>query len=105
MEDNHIITTTPRGGTYRHKCRMCFKMMSTRSAIHQHCVKEHIPKDYIDFRYPFCLEELAVIASGDEDKYNNEVDPRTLPLQPGILIPREQHPVDSNAPSGLEWYT
>ena len=54
------------------------------------------------FRYPFCLEELAVIASGDEDKYNKEVDPRTLPLRPGILIPREQHLVDTNAPSGLD---
>ena len=84
---------------------MWFNGMSTRSTIHQRCVKEQVPKNYIDFSYPFCLEELDVIASGDEDKYNNEVDPRTIPLRPGILIPREQHPVDTNAPSGLEWYT
>ena len=54
--------------------------MSTRSAIHQHCIKEHVPNDYVNFRYPFHLEVLAVNASGDKDKYNYEVDPRTLPL-------------------------
>ena len=80
MAVNQIITTTTRGGPYRYKCRMCFKEMSTRSGIRQHCVQEHVPRCYVNFRYPFQQEELAIIASGDEDKYKDKVDPRSLPL-------------------------
>ena len=79
--------------------------MKTRAAIYQHCAKNHIPKEYIDLRCPFLQDKLAVIACGDKDRYNAEVNPRTLPLRPGILLPREQHPVDNNIPLGLEWYT
>ena len=61
--------------------------------------------DYVDFRYPFHLGEWAIIASGGKDKYNDEVDPRTLPLRSGILILRKQYPVDTNTQSGLESYT
>ena len=88
MSVNHIITTTTRGGTYRYKFRMCFKEMSTRFGIRQHCVQEHVQRCYIDFRYPFHLGESAIIASGDKDKCNNKVDQGTLPLQLGILILR-----------------
>ena len=57
----------------------------------------------MDLRCPFLQDKLAVIACGDEDRYNTEVNPRTLPLQPGILLTREQHSVDTNPPLGLEW--
>ena len=76
-----------------------------RAGIYQHCAKNHIPKEYVNLRYPFLEDELAVITSRNEDKYNSEVNPRNLPLQPGILLPREHLPVDTNTPSGLEWYT
>ena len=69
---------------------MSLKEMCTRSATCRHCIQEHVPRDYVDFRYPFHLGELAIIPSGDEDKYNDEVNPRTPPLRPGILILREQ---------------
>ena len=46
-----------------------------------------------------------MIASRDEDKYNAEVDPRNLSLRPSILLPRESLPVNTDTPSGLEWYT
>ena len=58
----------------------------------------------MDFRYPFKEHEIAIITSGDEDCYNKEVDPRNLPLRPGILIPREVQLIEGNTPSGLEWY-
>ena len=67
---------------------MCFVEMRTRAAIYQHCAKRHIQKEYVDLCYPFHEEELSVIASKDEDKFNTEVDPRNLPLRPGILLPR-----------------
>jgi hypothetical protein len=84
---------------------MCFTEMKTKAAIHQHCAKNHIPKEYVDLRCPFLQDKLAIIACGDKDRYNAEVNPRTLPLRPGILLPWEQHPVDTNTQSGLEWYT
>ena len=99
---NLIITATRKGGAYRYKCKMCFVGMKTRAAIYQHCAKSHIPKEYVDLRYPFSKEELAVIASRDEDKYNTEFNPRNLPLRPGILLPHEHLPVDIDTPSGLE---
>ena len=83
---NHIITTTNRGKRIGISAEC-----ATRSAIRQHCVQEHVPRDYVDFRYPLHLGELAIITSGDEDKYKDEFDPRILPLRPGILILREQH--------------
>ena len=102
---NFIITATSVGGAYRYKCKMCFVEMRTRAAIYQHCAKRHIPVEYVDLHYPFHEEEIAVIASRDKDKYNADVDPRNLPLRPGILLPREYQPVDIDTPSGLEWYT
>ena len=84
---------------------MCFIEMKNRAAIYQHCSQKHIPKDYVDLRYPFKVEEIAIITSGDEDRYNKDVDPRNLPLRPGILIPRDHLPVDGNTPSGPKWYT
>ena len=54
-------------------CRMCFKEMPLRSGVRLHCVKENVPRNYVDFRYPFYAEELEVIASGNEDRYNDEV--------------------------------
>ena len=83
---------------------MCFIEMKNRAVIYQHCSQKHIPKDYVDLRYPFKVEEMAIITSGDEDRYDKDVDPRNLPLRPGILIPRDHQPVDGNTPSGLEWY-
>ena len=102
---NFIIRAMSTGGAYRYKCQMCFLEMRTRAAIYHHCAQKHIPKYYLNLRYPFQEGEIAVITSGDEDRNNKDVDPRNLPLQPGILLPREHQPVDSNTPSGLEWYT
>ena len=59
---------------------MCFIEMKNRAAIYQHCSQKHIPKEYGNLRYPFKVEEIAVITSGDKDRYNKDVDPRTLPL-------------------------
>ena len=53
---------------------MCFIEMKIRAVIN------HIPKEYVDLRCPFLQDKLAVIACGDEDRYNAEVNPRTLPL-------------------------
>ena len=61
---NYIIAATNRGDTYRYKCRMCIKEMTTRVTIYQHCLKNHVQKEYVDLRYPCRLEELAIIASG-----------------------------------------
>ena len=58
----------------------------------------------MDFRYPFKVEEIAIITCGDEDRYNKNVDPRNSPLRPGILIPQDLQSTDGNTPSGLEWY-
>ena len=102
---NFIIRATSAGGAYRYRCQICFVKMRTRAAIYQHCAQKHILKEYVHLRYPFQEGEIAVITSGDEDMYNKYVDPRNLPLRPGILLPREYQPVDSNTPSGLEWYT
>ena len=93
------------GRAYRYRFKMCFVEMRTRAAIYQHCAQKHIPKEYVDLRFRFQEGEIAVITSGEEDRYNKDVDPRNLPLRPGILLPREYQPVDSNIPSGLEWYT
>ena len=43
-------------------------------------------------------------ASGDEDRYNNKVRPRTLPLRYGICILREPLPNDLDGAAGLNWY-
>ena len=102
---NFSIRATSAGGAYRYRCQMCFHQMRNRAAIYQHCAQKYIPKEYIDLRYLFQEGEIAVITSGDEDRYNKDVDPRNLLLRPGILLPREYQPVDSNTPSGLEWYT
>ena len=74
--------------------------------MYQHCSQIHIPKEYMDFRYPFTFkeQEITIISSGDGDCYNKDVDPRNSPLRPGILIPRELQLTDGNTPSGLEWY-
>ena len=74
----YIITATYTGDTYRYNCKMCFTEMKTRAAIYQQCAKNHIPKEYVDLRYPFLQDKLAVIASRDDDMDNAEVDPRTL---------------------------
>ena len=95
MAVNQIITTTTRRGTTQYKCRMCFKEMPSRSDIRLHCAEEHVPRNYIDFRYLFR-------ASGYED--NDEMDPRSLPLRPGILILWEPQPIDADTPSGLDQY-
>ena len=58
----------------------------------------------MDFRYPFKEHEIAIITSGDKDRYKKDVDPRNSPLRSGILIPYEVQPIDGNTPSGLEWY-
>ena len=84
---------------------MCFIEMRKRALIYQHCAKLHIPKEYVDLCYPFQEEEIAVIASRDEDKCNTDVDPRNLPLRPGIMLPRDHQSVDIDTLSGLEWYT
>ena len=72
--------------------------------MYQHCSQNHIPKEYVEFRYPFKEEEIEIITSGDEDCYNKDIDPRNLPLRPGILIPQELQLTDGKTPSGLGWY-
>ena len=101
---NHLIRATNAGGSHRYRCHMCFIETRTRAKMYRHCSQTHIPKEYVDFRYPFKEHEIAIITSGDEDRYNKDVNPRNLPLRPGILIPREVQPIDGNTPSGLEWY-
>ena len=100
---NHLIRTTNAGGTHQYRCHMCFVEKRTRASIYQHCSQTHIPKEYVDLRYPFNEQEIAIISSGDEDRYNKDVNPRNSPLRPGILITSKVQPIDGNTPSGLEW--
>ena len=64
----------------------------------------HIPQEHVDYRYPLSQSDLRVIASRDEDRYNNEVRPRTLPLRDGICILREPLLNDPDGAAGLNWY-
>ena len=84
---NFIIRATSAGGSHWYRCQMCFIKMKTKAAMYQHCSQNHIPKEYVDFRYPFKVKEIAIITSGDEDCYNKDVDPRNSSLRLGILIP------------------
>ena len=68
---NHIIRATNAGGSNRYRCHMCFIETKTRAAMYQHCSQTHIPKD---FRYPFKEHEIAIITSGDKDRYNMDVN-------------------------------
>ena len=101
---NHLIRATNLGGSHRYRCHMCFIETRTRAEMYRHCSQTHIPKEYVDFRYPFKEHEIAIITVEDEDRYNKDVDPRNSPLRPSILIPREVHPIDGSTPSDLEWY-
>ena len=96
---NFIIRLTNAGGSHRYQCQMCFIDMRTRAAMYQHGSQNHIPKKYVDFRYPFKVEEIAIITSGDKDRNNKDVDPRNSPLRPGILIPKELQLTEGNTPS------
>ena len=90
--------------TIEFKCRICFLKRGTRVEMHQHGFSCHLPQEHVDFRYSFSPSELEVIASRDEDRYNREESPRTLPLQDGICILRELLPSDPNGATGLSWY-
>ena len=71
------------------ECKICFTKRSKSTEIRQHGFNAHLPQEHVDYRYPFSQTELGVIASRDEDRYNREVRPRTLPLRDGICILRE----------------
>ena len=101
---NHLIRATNAGGSHQYRCHMCLIEKRTRVDMYRHCSQTHIPKEYVDFRYPFKEHEIAIITSGDEDCYNKDVDPRNSLLRPGILIPRKVQPIDGNTRSGLELY-
>ena len=102
---NHIVKSTSDGGKIEVRCMVCFIRKSTRIEIRQHGFDVHIPQEHVDYRYPFSQAHLRVIASRDEDKYNNEVRPRTLPLTDGICNLREPLSNDPDGAAGLNWYS
>ena len=63
---NHIIRVTNAGGSHRYRCHMCFIETKTRAVMYQHCSQTQIPKEYVDFRYPFKEHEIAIITSGEQ---------------------------------------
>ena len=77
---NQTITTSTNGDTIDFKGRICFLKRSTIVEMRQHGFSCHLPQEHVNFRYPLSPSELEVIASRDEDRYNREVRPRTLPL-------------------------
>ena len=67
---NQTITAVTNGGTVEYRCKICSIKMGARVAIRKHSFNSHLPKEHIDYRYPFTTEELEVVASRDEDRYN-----------------------------------
>ena len=59
----------------------------------------------MEYRYPFSPSQLLVIFARDEDRYNQEVRPRNLPLKDGICILREPPVNDPDGAAGLNWYS
>ena len=68
------------------QCKISFTKISKSTEIRQHGFDAHIPKEHVDYKYPFSQADLRIIALTDKDHYNNEVRPRTLPLRDGICI-------------------
>ena len=64
--------------------KICFTKRSKSTEMRQHRFSAHLPQEHVNYRYPFSQTDLGVIASRDEDCYNKEVCPRTLPLRDGI---------------------
>ena len=60
---------------------------------------------HVEYRYPFTQQQLLVIFTRDEDRYNQEVRPRSLPLKDGICILREPPGNDPDGAAGLNWYS
>ena len=92
-------------GRVEYRCIICFITRPTRADIRQHGFDDHIPQEHVDYRYPFTSAQLLVISARDEDKYNEEVRPRTLPLMDGICILREPPVNDPDGAAGLNWYS
>ena len=98
---NQIITTTTNGDTMDLEYKICFTKRSKSTEMRQHRFSAHLPQEHVDYRYPFSQTNLGVIASRDEDRYNQEVCPRTLPLRDGICIPQESLLNDPDGAAGL----
>ena len=101
---NHIVESPADGGEIDFQCKICFTKRSMITEIRQHGFNTHIPQEHVDYRYPFFQSDLRVIPSRDEDRYNDEVRPRTLPLKEGICILREPFLSDPDGAAGLNWY-
>ena len=101
---NQIIETPTDGGKMDFQCKICFSRRSTSTEIRQHGFDDHIPQEHVEYKYPFSQSHLRVIASKNEDRYNNEVRPRALPLRDGICILKEPLLNDPDGASGLNWY-
>ena len=87
-----------------YKCRVCSTKSDLITEVRNHSFQSHLPREHVNHRYPFTSEELEVVASGDKDRYNTEVQPRNLPLRPGICILREFLPSVSDGATGLNGY-
>ena len=79
---------------------------STPSAVEtrKHASRIHVPKNHVDYCYPFTSDELEVVAAKDEDKYNNVIKPRLLPLRPGYFALRVRPSFNPTGTLGLNWY-
>ena len=84
---NHLIRATNAGGSCQYRCRMCFIETRTRASMYQHCSQTNIPKQYVDLQYPFKEHEIAIITSGDEDRYNKDVDQGIRRYAPACSFP------------------
>ena len=85
-------------GLAKYRCRLCSTIWTARIHAPEHIFSIHLPKFHVEYRYPFTSEELEVVATRHEEKYNKIVKPRTLPLQQGIYILRELPASDPLAP-------
>ena len=102
---NCIVKAASDGGRIEYRCIVCFVRKASRTEIHKQGFDVHIPQKHVNYRYPFSSAQLWVIAGRDEDRYNNEVRPRTLPLKDGIFILRENPANDPDGAAGLNWYS
>ena len=102
---SHIIEPVPLGSRVEYRCILCFTRRTTRAGIRRHALDDHIPQAHVEYRYPFTQQQLLVIFTRDEDRYNQEVRPRSLPLKDGICILREPPGNDPDGAAGLNWYS
>ena len=100
---NQIVETSTDGRKMDFQCKISFTKISKSTEIRQHGFDAHIPKEHVEYRYPFSQADLRIIALTDKDHYNNEVRPRTLPLRDGICILREPLLNDPDGAARLNW--